>query len=88
MNARDRRTVNRMWPHSVVVDDHILFDQDCWTWLHKNFGSCSFKRRGMPRWCWRPSYYDVGSFAVACDGAEIFFRKERDYTAFLLRWQQ
>lgn len=88
MNSHDRRTVNRAWPHSVVVDDNILFDQDCWTWLHTNFGSCSFKRRSMPRWCWRPSYLSMGNFTVANDGAEIFFRKEKDYMAFLLRWEQ
>lgn len=86
MNSRDRRTVNRMWPHAIDVDHLDTRYYDIIEWLNKNFGSCSFKRRQMPRWCWRPTYIDAGNFSQVWSGTQLFFRRDKDYMAFLLRW--
>jgi hypothetical protein len=86
MNAHDRRVTDRYWPHCINVsydDDRFL---EIHEWLNKNFGSSSFRRRRPPRWCWRPNYTDVGNFAMVAVGSQLHFRKEKDYMAFLLRW--
>ena len=88
MNSHERRVVDRYWRHVVNVDVSILFDEDGWTWLHETFGSCTFKRKNYPRWCWRPHYVSVGNFAMRSDGAQIFFRKKADYAWFMLKWDR
>lgn len=86
MNSHDRRIVNRMWPYGIYLYNNLA--EECFPWLNKNFGSCSFKRRAMPRWCWKPDMGQGPSFTVIRHGVEVFFRKERDYLAFLLRWDR
>jgi hypothetical protein len=88
MNSHDRRVTERYWPHCVEVG-HDSEDQryyDIIEWLNKNFGSCSFKKKKMPRWCWRPAYTPLSGFTMYWSGTQIFFRKEKDYMTFLLRW--
>ena len=85
VNSHDRRVCDRYWPHAVSLNNEDSRYYDIVEWLNTNFGSCSFKRRSMPRWCWRPSYQDAGNFSV-WEGTDIFFRKDKDYTAFLLKW--
>lgn len=86
MNSHERRVVERYWRHAINVyhdDDRY---NDIVAWLNLNFGSCNFKRRHMPRWCWRPHYESIGNFSQMWTGDQLYFRKDRDYTAFLLRW--
>lgn len=86
MNSHERRVVERAWPHAI----NLLYDDDrfeeIFRWLSRNFGSPYFKRKQLPRWCYRPHYEDMGSFAMMCVGEQLFFRKDKDYMAFLLRW--
>lgn len=87
MNSHDRRTTNRYWPHGVYVYNDLA--DECFEWLHKNFGSCSFKRRKTPRWCWRPDMVPVGTnFTMKQQGVEVFFRKKEDYAWFMLKWNR
>lgn len=86
MNSRDRRTVNRLWPYGAFLYDYIA--DEVMEWMHANFGSCSFKRKGMPRWCWKPEMAPGPNFSMYREGVYVHFRKERDYLAFLLRWSQ
>lgn len=86
MNSHERRVVERYWPHCVNVANDDARYADLVEWLNKNFGSCSFKRRQSPRWCWRPVYTDLGNFAHYWSQTQLYFRKEKDYLAFLLRW--
>lgn len=88
MNSHDRRVCNRYWPHAVCVSLDDERYGNIFEWLIKNFGSCSFKRRQPPRWVWRPDYMDIGNFSQAWVGTQFFFRKDKDYTAFLLRWDR
>lgn len=86
MNSHERRVVERYRSHSI----NVSYDDDRYSdiieWLNKNFGSCEFKRKKSPRWCWRPDYMDMSGFAMMCVGTQLFFHKEKDYMAFLLRW--
>ena len=86
MNSRDRRTVDRLWPHGIYLENDLA--DECFPWLKKNFGSCSFKRRRMPRWCWRPDMLPGPNFTMYQGGVSLYLRKERDYLAFLLRWNR
>lgn len=86
MNSHQRRTLERYWPHGVYVEGIELTDA-CYKWLTDTFGSCKFTQRRMPRWCCRPEYQTV-SFAQYSKGMSVFFRKEKDYVAFLLKWDQ
>ena len=86
MNSRDRRTVNRLWPHSTYLYNDLV--EECFPWLEENFGSCSFKRRGMPRWCWRPDMGPGPSFTMMQHGVELHFRKKEDYAWFMLKWNR
>ena len=88
MNSHDRRVTERYWPHTINVSYDDDREYEIFEWLNKNFGSCSFKRRSTPRWCWRPNYVDVGNFAMAAVGTQLHFRKEKDYMAFLLKWDR
>ena len=85
MNSRERRTTERRWPYSVAIDNDDELLAACSEWLWTNFGTCQFNSRANPRWCFRLTYIDV-SFARYANGAQIYFRKERDYLAFLLKW--
>lgn len=85
MNSHERRTTERRWPYSVAIDNDNESIGECAEWLHDNFGTCRFNTRANPRWCFRLNYITVG-FARYADGAQIYFRKERDYLAFLLKW--
>ena len=86
MNAHDRRVTERYWPHAINVshDDDRYYD--IIEWLNKNLGSCSFKRKNYPRWCWRPNYISVGNFAMSWEGTQLFFHKDKDYAWFLMKW--
>ena len=86
MNSRDRRTINRLWPHSIYLYNDLV--EECFPWLEENFGSCSFKRRGMPRWCWKPNMVPGPNFTVYREGIELHFRRKEDYSWFLLRWNR
>jgi hypothetical protein len=86
MNSHDRRVTNRYWAHGVYVYDYIA--DECFEWLNHNFGSCSFKRRYMPRWCWRPDMVPGPNFSVYREGVEIFFHKKEDYAWFMLKWNR
>jgi hypothetical protein len=88
MNSHDRRVSDRYWPHAIEVDHDDPRFHDICEWLNKNFGSSSFKRRQPPRWVWRPNYMNVGNFSQVWTGTQFFFRKDKDYTAFLLRWNR
>jgi hypothetical protein len=85
MNSHQRRTTDRRWPHAINInnDDELL--TECSAWLHTNYGSSRFGRKRYPRWCFRLNYDYIGLASYAI-GAQIYFRKERDYLAFLLRW--
>lgn len=85
MNSHERRVVERTWPYAINIDHDDDRYYDIVEWLNKNFGSCSFKRRRMPRWCWRPTYADAGNFSVWAS-TQLYFRKEKDYMAVLLKW--
>ena len=86
MNSHDRRTTERYWPHAInVLHDDDRHDE-IFEWLETNLGSCSFKRKKSPRWCWRPHYEDVGNFARAWVGTQLHFRKDKDYAWFLMKW--
>lgn len=84
MNSHDRRIVNRMWPHSVYLYDDLA--EECFAWLEKTFGSCSFKRRAMPRWCWKPDMVQGHSFTMLRQGVALYFRRKEDYAWFMLKW--
>ena len=86
MNSHERRVTERYWPHAINIsyDDDRYYD--IVEWLNKNLGSCSFKRKNYPRWCWRPNWADMGNFSVGWVGTQLFFRKDKDYMAFLLKW--
>ena len=89
MNSHQRRVCERQWPHCVVVkyaSDN--YANNIFNWLYTNFGSCWFTRRNNPRWVFRPNQESVGSFAMVTTGAQIFFRKEKDYAWFMLKWEQ
>ena len=89
MNSHQRRTTERFWPHGAHLQCSDQELDECLKWLTETFGSCSFKRRKTPLWCYRPEYIPGrGNFTMHSYGASIFFRRERDYTAFLLRWEQ
>ena len=85
MNSHQRRVCERSWLHAIDInhDDELL--TECSAWLHDNFGSNRFNRRRSPRWCFRLNYDSV-SFARYAIGAQIYFRKERDYLAFILKF--
>jgi hypothetical protein len=86
MNSHERRIVERRWRHAININnDNELLDE-CLQWLSENLGSCGFTRRNNPRWCWRPNY-NTNQFAQYCIGAQIFFRYDRDYAWFLLKWE-
>ena len=72
MNSHDRRITERYWPYAVS----LLHDDDrhyeIIEWVNKNFGGCSFHKKKTPRWCWRPSYADVGNFCRAWVGTQLF----------------
>ena len=85
MNSHERRVCERRWPHAIDINHDEELLTDCSRWLHDNFGSCRFNRRHNPRWCFRLNYDYLG-LAKYSIGAQIYFRKERDYLAFLLRW--
>ena len=87
MNSRDRRSVERAWPHCLYLHDNDGFVEDCFDWLHKNFGSCRWVGKRNPRWCWRPDMVGGPSFTAYRQGVSVYFRKEKDYLAFLLKWQ-
>jgi hypothetical protein len=84
MNSRDRRRVERAWPHGVYIYEYMF--EECFDWLNTNFGSCRWQGKHNPRWCWRPDMVPGPNFSVYREGASVYFRKERDYLAFLLRW--
>lgn len=86
MNSHERRAANRMWPHYVYLYNELA--EECFPWLEENFGSCSFKRRRMPRWCWKPDMGQGPSFTMMQHGIEIYFRKKEDYAWFMLRWNR
>ena len=86
MNSHDRRVSDRYWPWSVEIEGDALAIE-CFGWLNKTLGSSSFKRKKMPRWCWRPYYISAGNFSVY-QGTMIFFHSEKDYVAFLLKWDR
>ena len=87
MNSHERRVVGRRWPHCITVDcasdDH---SNEIFDWLYTNFGSCWFNRKHNPRWVFRPYQESIGSFAMVTTGVQIFFRKEKDYAWFMMRW--
>jgi hypothetical protein len=86
MNSHQRRTSNRFWLHyAYLYNDQV---EECFMWLHKNFGSCSFKTRRMPRWCWCPDLGQGPSFTMMRHGVEIYFRKKEDYAWFMLKWNR
>ena len=86
MNSHQRRTNDRFWPHGIFVETNAL--DDVLDWLTETFGSCSSKTRKMPRWCYRPEYIPSrGNFVMHQHGASIYFRKEKDYAMFLLKWE-
>ena len=84
MNSHGRRVVERRWPYAIDINNDELLSE-CAEWLHINFGTCRFSRKNNPLWCFRLNYITVG-FARYANGAQIYFRKERDYLAFLLKW--
>lgn len=86
MNSHERRIVNRYWGHSINVYNALA--DECFPWLEENFGSCNFKSRRMPRWCWTPNMATNSNFTVYQDGVNFYFHKERDYVAFLLKWNR
>ena len=87
MNSHERRVTERRWPHCVIVDyNSDEHENEIFDWLYTNFGSCWFTRRNNPAWCFRPNLEYAGNFVMITSGAQIFFRKERDYLAFLLKW--
>ena len=86
MNSHERRTTERRWPHCVFVNN--ILAEECFPWMEENFGSSSFKRRRMPRWCWRPDMGQGPGFTIMRHGVEIYFRRKEDYTWFLLKWEQ
>ena len=88
MNSHQRRVCDRYWPYDIHLQCGNDLLDEILEWLTETFGSCSFKRRSTPRWCWRPNYVDVGNFAMAAVGTQLHFRKEKDYMAFLLKWEQ
>lgn len=85
MNSRERRTTDRRWPWAIDINHNDELLEQCSAWLHTNYGSCRFSRRHNPLWCFRLNY-DYISFAKYAIGAQIYFRRERDYMAFLLKW--
>ena len=87
MNSHQRRVVERKWPYCVTVSDEELADQ-CLDWLKKNMGSCSFAGRRWPRWCWRPEYTSFSNFSVQEDGVQVYFRSDKDYAWFMLKWDR
>ena len=87
MNSKQRRTGNRHWPYDVVISASDERLEECFEWLTATFGSNSFKRRQPPQWFWRNEYTSGGNFTMYGYGARVFFRRERDYAAFLLRWE-
>ena len=86
MNSHQRRTNNRFWAHGVYL--HNDQTEECFLWLHNNFGSCKFRTRRLPRWCWRPDMGQGPSFTVMRHGVEIYFRKKEDYAWFMLKWNR
>lgn len=88
MNSHDRRTTNRFWPYGVHLDMEHKSLNEVLEWLTYTFGSCSFKTRRTPRWCWKPEYVDNGNFTMRQHGAWVFFRKDKDYALFLLKWDR
>ena len=88
MNSHDRRVTERRWPHCVYLHEGDGFVEDCFEWLHKNFGSCRWVGRNNPRWCWRPDMGQGPGFTIMRHGVEVFFRKKEDYAWFMLKWEQ
>ena len=87
MNSHDRRITERRWPYYVDINDDDELLKECAEWLWDNFGSCRFKSKANPRWCARINYATVG-FGRYAIGAQIYFRKEKDYAWFLLKWDR
>jgi hypothetical protein len=89
MNSKQRRTCIRHWTYDTHIsggDDRL---DECFEWLTKTFGSCSIKRKSPPKWYWRNEYIPGrGNFTMHSYGARVYFRNERDYATFLLRWEQ
>ena len=86
MNSHERRVCERSWPFAIDINHDKELLNECSDWLWKNFGTCKFNTRRRPRWCFRLNYVAATSFARYAIGAQIYFRKERDYLAFLLKW--
>lgn len=88
MNSRDRRGVERAWPHSVYLHNYDSLIEDCFAWLNTNYGSCRWRGKHNPRWCWRTDWEPGLNFTQLCAGVSVHFRRERDYAWFMLRWNQ
>ena len=86
MNSHERRTAERYWTHCINLSNDDERYYDIMDWIYNNFGSCSFKRRRGPRWCWRPVYSDVGNFARAWTKTQLFFHNDKDFTWLLMKW--
>ena len=88
MNSHDRRVCERAWPHAAYLHNDGNLINDCTEWLNTNFGSCRWTGKRNPRWCYRPDYVAGPSFTMYRQGLSIFFRKDKDYVAFLLKWDK
>ena len=87
MNSHERRIVERRWPYAInIIEDEDNYVDDIFALLQKNLGSQGFTRKNNPRWCWRPHYESTGNFAHTAVGVQLYFRKEKDYSWFLLKW--
>lgn len=86
MNSRDRRNSARTWRYDSYIDDQNNRVEDCFEWLNKNLGSCRWVGKHNPRWCWRPDMGQGPNFVMMRHGVILFFRKEKDYLSFLLKW--
>ena len=88
MNSHERRICERAWPYSVYIHAGGGLINDCFEWLNTNYGSNRMNRRRSPRWCYRPDMGQGPNFVIMQHGVSIFFRKEKDYAWFMLKWEQ
>lgn len=88
MNSRQRRTTERYWPHAVFLHHGGHLVEDCYVWLNETLGTSQFNRRRPPRWCFRAEYQTGPDFSRYLKGMSVFFRYEKDYVAFLLKWDR
>ena len=88
MNSHQRRVCDRYWPYDIHLQCGNDLLDEILEWLTETFGSCKFKGKRMPVWCYRPEWVaGRGNFTMHPYGASLFFRREKDYALFLLKWE-